>query len=67
MINDYVRKVHLAMQTREEDIIMVHKNMLTYEDIELIKELEEIYDKKVILCTLQEILNNKDKNVYVVD
>lgn len=67
MINDYVRKIHLAMQTREEDIIMVHKNMLTDEDIKLIQELEEIYDKEVRLCTLQEILNNKDKNIYIVD
>lgn len=67
MINDYVRKIHLAMQNCQEDIIFVHKNLLTKEDIKLIRELEDIYDKQVKLCTLQEILNNKDSNVYIVD
>lgn len=67
MINDYVRKIHLAMQNCQEDIILVHKNLLTKDDIKLIRELEEIYDKQVKLCTLQEILSNKDSNVYVVD
>jgi hypothetical protein len=67
MINDYVRMVHSAMQNREEDIIMVHKNRLSDEDISLIEELTEIYDKTVVFGSLQEILNNKDKNVYVVE
>lgn len=67
MINDYVRKVHSAMQNRDEDAIMVYKNRLTDEDIKLIEELKEIYDKKVILSTLQEILDNKDDNVYIVE
>lgn len=67
MINDYVRKVHSALQNREEDIIMVHKNKLSDDDISLIKELADIYDKTVIFGSLQEILNNKDNNVYIVD
>lgn len=67
MINDYVRKIHLVMQNCQEDIILIHKNLLTKEDIKLIRELEEIYDKQVKLCTLQEILKNQDSNVYVVD
>jgi len=67
MINDYVRKVHSALQNREEDIIMVHKNRLTDDDISLIKELTEIYDKTVIFGSLQEILSNKDKNVFIVE
>jgi hypothetical protein len=67
MITDYVRKVHLAMQTREEDTIMVHKNMLTKDDIKLIEELVDIYDKTVIFASLQEILNNKNNNAYIVD
>lgn len=67
MINDYVRKIHSAMQNREENIIMVHKNLLTDEYISLIEELKDIYDKTVIFGSLQEILNNKDNNVYVVE
>lgn len=67
MINDYVRKIHLAMQNCEEDTILVYESLPTKDDIELIKELEEIYDKQVKFCTLQEILNNKDSNIYVVD
>ena len=67
MTNDYVRKVHSALQNREEDIIMVHKNRLTDDDISLIKELTEIYDKTVIFGSLQEILSNKDKNVFIVE
>lgn len=67
MINDYVRKVHLALQNREEDIIMVHKSRLTDEDISLIEELMDIYDKTIIFGSLQEILNNKDDNVYIVE
>lgn len=67
MINDYVRKVHSALQNREEDIIMVHKSRLTDEDISLIEELVDIYDKTIIFGSLQEILNNKDANVYIVE
>lgn len=67
MITDYIRKIHLAMQERQEDVIIVHKNMLTKDDIKLIKKLEKYYNKEVKLCTLQEILNNKDDNVYIVD
>ena len=67
MINDYVRKVHSAMQTREEDTIVIYKNRLSEEDISLIEELADIYDKKIILSTLQEILDNKEENVYIVE
>ena len=67
MINDYVRKVHSAMQNREEDIIMVHKNRLTKDDISLIEELTDIYNKTVIFGSLQDIMNNEDINIYVVE
>ena len=39
MINDYVRLVNSAMMSVKEKIIMVHKNMLTKDDISLIEEM----------------------------
>lgn len=70
MNSDYVRKVHIALQERKESTLMVKKFILTDEDISLLKQLEEIYDKKVILGSSQEVyeaLTKKDKDVFVVD
>ena len=66
MINDYVRKVHSAMQTREEDVLLVNKIMLTDEDIELLKELSEIYNKTIIFGSTREMIINKDNNIFVI-
>lgn len=67
MINDYVRKVHSAMQTREEDVLLVNKIMLTDEDVELLKELSEIYNKTIIFGSTREMIINKDNNIYVIE
>ena len=67
MKNDYVRKVHSAMQTREEDVLLVNKIMLTDEDVELLKELSEIYNKTIIFGSTREMIINKDNNIFVVE
>jgi hypothetical protein len=67
MKNDYVRKVHSAMQTRKENTILINKNMLTNEDIKLIKELAVIYNKIIIFGSLKNIIFNNEPNVYIVD
>jgi len=66
-MTDYVRKVHQVLIEGKEKIIMVHKNMLSKDDIKLIKKLEKLYHKKVKLSSLQEIMNNKDINVCIVE
>ena len=65
-MTDYVRKVHQVLIEGKEKIIMVHKNMLSKDDIKLIKKLEKLYHKKVKLSSLQEIMNNQDVSVCVV-
>ena len=67
MKNDYVRKVHSAMQIRKENTILVNKNMLTSEDIKLIKELAIIYNKTIIFGSLKNMIFNNESNVYIVD
>ena len=67
MCSDYIRKIHQALMIGTEKIIMVHKSMLSKDDISLINQLEEIYHKTVKLSTLQEIMNNKDINVCIIE
>jgi hypothetical protein len=55
------------MQTRKENTILINKNMLTNEDIKLIKELAVIYNKIIIFGSLKNIIFNNEPNVYIVD
>ena len=69
MNSDYVRKVHIALQERKESILMVEKIMLTNEDIELLEQLKEIYNKEIILGSSLEVykaLITKNKNIYII-
>jgi hypothetical protein len=67
MQNVYVRDIIYAMANCKEPIVKVYRNRLTDAEINFIGEMAVEYNKTVIFGSMQDIIFNKEKNIYIVE